>query len=250
MTDLVEIKTPDWLPAAVLAMANFLVGMAPDLPADTEAVLTRLLIDERMKGVWQELGKHKREGAPTAERFYKAVLPAAVQSWAGLAEAWRGRATDYRALGDEATATRYEDYAVAAEARQASHPPQPLNEEEQRGMVLAMVFTLAVSSYLGGLEMVSRTALQRHTDDLRGRGQGLVADALEDQTKNPESAKFIVNRKRSDPRINAFVEGMAKEMRTMFGQDMPGVIATITNVAFDRSDYDRDRIRALLKARC
>ena len=92
MTDEIEIGTPDWLPALVLAMANFLAGIAPDMPTGAEAVLTRLVVDACMKGGRQELGKYKREGAPTAERFYEAAPPEAVQSWAGTAKAWRVRA--------------------------------------------------------------------------------------------------------------------------------------------------------------
>lgn len=249
MTDPVEIETPDWLPPLVLDVANLLAGMAPDMPADAEAVLKRLVVDERMEGVWQDLSKYNRNGGPALERFYKAGLPAAVRSWADMAEAWRGRATEYRALGDEATATRYDQYAAASEGQEGARPPEPLNDEAQRGIVLAIVFTLAFSLYASGLSVVSRRDLDRRTADLRTKGQGSIADTLEHQAKKPENAKFIVNRKRSDPRINAFVEGMAKEMRAMFGKDMPGVIATITNVAFDRSDYDRDRIRAVLKAR-
>jgi len=249
MTDAVEIGTPGWLPPLVLEAANLLAEMAPDMPAETEAVLTRLVVDERMKGVWQDLGKHKREGAPTSERFYDAAPPAAVRSWAGLAEAWRARATEYRALGDEATAAQYELYAAATQGREGASPPAPLNEADERGNVLATVFTLAFSLYASGVIVVSRRDLERRIEDLRARGLASIADALEHQAKSLEGAKFIVDRRRSDPRINAFVEGMAKEMRAMFGQDMPGVIATITNVVFDRSDYDRDRIRALLKDR-
>jgi len=249
MTDPAKIKTPRWVPAEVLATANFLVGMALDMPADAKAALIRLVCDERMKGVWQDLNKYKREGAPTSERFYEAALPEAVQSWAGVAEALRARAAAYRALGDETTATRYEQQAVAAEGREGNSPPTPLNEGDERGIVFAMVFTLVFNLYGSGHGVVSRRDLERRIEDLTARGQASIADALERQAKSPEGAKFIVDRKRSDLRINAFVEGMAKEMRAMFRQDMPGVIATITNVAFDRSDYDRDRIRALLKAR-
>ena len=249
MIDPVEISTPDWLPAAVLEVANLVAEMAPDMPADVEAVLRRLVLDERMKGVWQELGKHKREGAPAAERFYEAVPPAAVRSWAETAKALCVRAAEYWALGDEFTALHYEYEAAAAAGRERDGTVVPLNDDDERGIVLATVFTLAFSLYTSGHGVVSGRDLERRASDLRAKGRASIADALGRQAKSPEGAKFIVNRKRSAPRINAFVEGMAKEMRTMFGQDMPGVIATITNVAFDRSDYDRDRIRALLKDR-
>ena len=129
MIDPVEISTPDWLPAAVLEVANLVAEMAPDMRADTEAVLTRLVVDERMKGVWQDLGKHKREGAPAPEQFYEAAPPAAVRSWTAMAEAWRARAAAYRALGDEATAAQYELYAAASGGRGRAPPPAPPNED-------------------------------------------------------------------------------------------------------------------------
>lgn len=249
MIDPVEISPPDWLPTAVLEVANFLAEMAPDMPADIEAVLRRLLVDERMKGVWQDLDKKKRESTPTSERFYEAAPPAAVQSWAAMAKALHARAAEYRALGDETMATRYEQHAAAVEGREGDSSTAPLNEDDERGIVFATVFALAFRLYASGQSVVSRRDLERRSSDLRAKGQASIADALELQAKSPENAKFVVSRTRSDPRINAFVEGVAKEMRAMFGQDMPGVIATITNVAFDRSDYDRDRIRALLKDR-
>jgi len=56
-------------------------------------------------------------------------------------------------------------------------------------------------------------------------------------------------RHRTEPRLEAFVEGMGMGMRSIFGKNLPGVIATITNVTFPKVDLNRDRVRAILETR-
>jgi hypothetical protein len=248
--DVEEIAAQGWVPSSVLAMANYLADATGDGPPEVRDLLRRLITDEQMRGVWQDLQKHKRDGyAPTAAQFYKAGLPGAVQSWAGMAAAWRSRAADYRDLGDEATAAQYEGFASAADARQASSQSVSLDQGDEHELVLALIFALAFSLYCAGLEMVKRTDIEQRIASLRADGEAEAADAFRRQAQISENSRFNVVRKRGDQRIHAFMEGMAKEMRAMFGQDMPGAIATITNVAFERSDYGRDRIRALLEIR-
>jgi hypothetical protein len=166
-----------------------------------------------------------------------------------MAEAWLHRASEYRALGDNAAAARFEDLASKAEAQSSSDQPAPLSMGDERELVFVLVLVQAFSLYCAGLETVGRADVEERIATLRAAGKPDIAEAFERQAKTPENSRFIVERKRGDQRIRAFVEGMATQMRAMLGQDMPGVIATITNVAFGRSDYDRDRIRALLEIR-
>jgi hypothetical protein len=245
-----EIVTPEWVPPPVIVAAQRLADAAGDGPPEVLDVVRRLIIDGRMQGVWQDLQKHQRDGyTPTAVPFYKTELPGAVRSWGGMVVGWRSRAAEYRALGDEAAAARFEDLASNAETQPASGEPASLNIDDERELVLVLVFVLAFSLYCSGLETVGRADVEKRAAALRGAGSADMADAFERQAAISENSRFIVERKRGDQRIRAFVEGMAKEMRVMFGQDMPGVIATITNVAFQQSDYNRDRIRALLEIR-
>jgi hypothetical protein len=245
-----KISVPEWVPSHVIQIANVITESVGGQPPEMLDLLCRLITDERMKGAWQDLQKHKRENyVRTPSQFYETELPDAVRSWAGMRTAWQERATEYRELGDEATARQYENFAALAETRQESCSVEKLTEADRHGIVLALIFALAVGLYRAGLEMVARSNLERQIESLRTSGQADAADVLDRHARMPDNARFLVARKRGDQRIHAFVRGMAKELCTVFGQDMPGVIATFTNVAFDRSDYDRDRVRALLKTR-
>ncbi len=152
-------------------------------------------------------------------------------------------------MGDEAAALEFERHAVAAEAWHGLHPPEPLSETQRHDLALATVFTLVVALYSAGLKTLTESELDRVTEGLAARGQHERATALARKATEPEAARYIVQRRRSDAQIEAFVEGLATETTRMFGRPFYGVIATLTNVAFERSNFDRQRIRAILKIR-
>jgi hypothetical protein len=60
-----EIAAQGWVPSSVLAMANYLADATGDGPPEVRDLLRRLITDEQMRGVWQDLQKHKRDGYST-----------------------------------------------------------------------------------------------------------------------------------------------------------------------------------------
>ena len=117
MAEAQEIGIPDWVPPIVTATANFLANQPDGVPDEIAAAIERLVTDPRMEGVWHELRRYKRENyVSTAQPFRKALLPAAVTSWASTARALRERAVEFRDLGAHGEAAQMDNLAAAIEA--------------------------------------------------------------------------------------------------------------------------------------
>ena len=77
------LEVPNWVPRCLHAQAVKIHARHVQRGHALHAALVRLLLtDERMKGVWQQLLKHKRDQhhTPTREFYYPARLPAAAGS--------------------------------------------------------------------------------------------------------------------------------------------------------------------------
>jgi hypothetical protein len=239
---------PDWVPAGVMRTASVLAQSCTEDFPTVLALIERLLFDPRMKAVWHELTKRKRHGyVSTDEPFHPSRLPKAVESWENMAEAERSVAAGYQELGGQDIAADHARRAKAAEARHQRRPARPITQEQQHELAYAMVFARAVSLYCESLKTVTQKEVKQHIEALRANGQDEMAAAYERQFKTPEVARYVVRRRRTDPRLEAFIEGLAALTRKLFGQPLHGVIAIVTNVAFDRTDFDRERVRAILK---
>jgi hypothetical protein len=240
-----EIPTPDWVPPIVCHAANAIAGAMPDMPEDTEALLIRLLTDERMKEVWEEISKHKRIDHKTSvEWFYPVSIPGEIGSWTALAQAWRQHATGQRSLGDGAGAAQFEDWASAANRLDSGS--EPADEDAQRALAMALLLCLTVGHFNAGLRTIRKSDLDRVVDALRADGEAEKADAYVRTAAESANAPFFVIRQRTDARIEAFVKGIAARTKSIFGTSLYGVLAILTNVAFG-VDYDQQRIRVLLR---
>jgi hypothetical protein len=203
-----------------------------------------------MESVWQELSKHQREEyVTTAKPFHPATLPQAVESWADMAAALRSRAAEYGELGGAALAAKYEKRALAAEERHRARASGASSDAERHEVALAIIFTVAVALYREGLKTVTQRELDQHVEALRSAGRNEIAAAYERHAEKPAVARFFVERKRTNARLEAFIEGLAGQTNPLFGKPLYGVIATIANIAFERSDLDRQHVRAILKTR-
>ena len=129
------------------------------------------------------------------------------------------------------------------------HPPEPISEAQRHDLALASVLFFTVSGFCMGLKSSSHKDVERSITELRSTGQIERAETYEREAKEPKNAQFIVERRRTDARIDAFVQGLALRMREFFGRELPSVLAIITNVTFDRTDLSRDRIRVILRVR-
>ncbi|HUK10125.1 MAG TPA: hypothetical protein VLX09_19800 [Stellaceae bacterium] len=245
------VEVPDWLPYGVGQMARRLVDLARSGgPPEAIEVLRRLILDPRMENVWRELSKHPRRNYVPSERpFHSSTLPPAIESWPALAAALRIRATEYRELGDEASADMLDRQAAAADVRGKGRAPGEISLEEQHQMALVTLFGVAVSAYLNRSSTFTRKEVDSVIAKLEATGKDDLAAAYRRHAADPRVAPFIVTRRRTDPRLEAFVETLARETTKLFGSPLYGVIATIANVAFERSDLSRRGIRAILNSR-
>ena len=108
-------------------MANYLAPLLVNAPTEVKVLLFRLMWDERMKSVWEEIGKHKRIRYVSSEEWlYSAHLPAETESWASLASSLRREGNNLLDLGDWIAADRFSSWAAGAEARGATAGPTPV----------------------------------------------------------------------------------------------------------------------------
>jgi hypothetical protein len=239
-------EMPDWVPLGVARAARMLTGA---LTGSQGEVVRRLATDPRMKEVWDELNKHRRENyVPTERLHYPSTLPAAIESWEGLAAAQRKRAEEYAQLGGEASAAMLESMAASAEARHRNAPPSDLSSEGRHQIALATLFAVAVHTYLDAPRTVTQKEVESVIAGLESAGKEQSAAAFRRQAGDPENARFISTRHRTEPRLEAFVERVGGTATELFGSPLYGVIARIANVAFERSDLTGPKIRAMLRS--
>ncbi len=240
------VEFPSWVPPRIRQAAEQL-ALSKLVPA---AVVRRFSVDARMESVWQDLSKLARDGyQPTTARFYPATLPPQCDSWASLAANLREYAAKERSFGRDAEAEKLEQTAAAVADRDragVSFEPLP---DMKHDMALAALFTLAIARFWQQPETATLKELEARVAFERTLGRVDVARAFERLPNDPVASRFIVARRRTDARLEAYVEAMTIECRKLFGNDMPGIVATMTNVAFERNDISRDRVRALVKVR-
>ncbi len=244
------VAVPVWVPKVVAKIAGYIVNAAPDPPDEVLDVMMRLLTRPDMRDVWTELSKSARTPAdPTSLRYWKSTLPRETESWAELARAFRQKAKDLQKWNDDAGARDAAERALAAELLHASQPPQPLSSDERHDMALATVFVLAVSHYCARLQTIKNPDFASFIKDLEAQGDEKLASAFRREAAKPEVSRYFVKRRRTDPRVEAFVEGIAGRMAEIFPVTLYGVIATLTNAVFEREDLNRQKVRAILGKR-
>jgi hypothetical protein len=150
-------------------------------------------------------------------------------------------------MGGEADACRLEEWADTVSGSDGEAPDTPPDANTQADLAMATLFATAVSLILTDLRTVRRSDLDSFIAALRAQRQAKQAEAYERQAALAANTPYIVTRQRTDARIEAFVKGMGNLTRTMFNSNLYGVLATLTNVAFEDAGYDQQRIRALLR---
>lgn len=241
-----EIPFPAWLSPLTCMAANMIVA-ANVAPID---VVTRLACDERMRTVWAELRKNVRDDYRTTDRpVYQATLPPEAESWSALSDAMREQAGVENGFGRTARASQFQRAAgpmSLLDPFSVKHVPSP---EMLHEMALATLFTSVLACFVQKPETVTLKELNIRIATEREIGRDGVAEAYESLKSDPVNRRFIVNRRRTESDIEGFVEALALEFVKLFGQELPNLIATITNVMFERNDMTRDRIRAILKTK-
>ncbi|NOT39103.1 MAG: hypothetical protein HOP13_01275 [Alphaproteobacteria bacterium] len=241
-----EFEFPSWVPPRIRQAAVQIAssGQVPVL------VVSRFATDARMRGVWQELGKKKRDDYQrTNTPSHPGTPPPQCDTWASLATSLRAHAAKERSFGRDAEAEKLEQTAAAVADRDRAGVSFESPPDMKHDMALAALFTLAIARFWQRPETATLKELQARIAFEREIGRLGVAKAFESLLGDPVAHRFIVARRRTDARLEAYAEAMTIECRKLFGQDMPGIVATLTNVAFARNDITRDRVRALTKVR-
>lgn len=245
-TKLDKIQFPAWLSPRLGAVAEKLIaeGRAP------VSVVRRLACDERMRGVWAELNKKERDDYRKSDRpFYQATLPPAAASWTALSVATEKQADVERRFGRTEQAEKFQRVAALMKLLDPFSVRHDPSAEMQHEMALSSLFCFAAARFVQQPETVTERELNAIVLTERSNGRDDVAVAYEGLAQDPVESRFIVKRRRTDARLEAYVESLALDCRNLFRKDLYGVIATITNVVFDRNDMTDARIRTILRAR-
>jgi hypothetical protein len=223
------LQVPDWVPASVkeqalLAWAHWSQVLSTGFP-EFEAVtrFRRLVCDQRMRKVWKELLRRKRDGSGFVNPAWGR---SDLQSERNQQETlqWFFILVVTHLSPDIVVRTRAEvetERAQLFDAVKKLHaiarnilPLAPFNSEE---------IELAAKSLSSELEKGSPSR---------------VISPLEYLT---------VERRRGDSRLRAFVLATADICNRQFGRSLYSTVATITNVVFGRQDVTAIRVREIVR---
>jgi hypothetical protein len=214
------ITNPPWLPPAVAQAARALRADHSKRHVDCDKceyilVLERLLTDRRMKSVWAELSKRKRENyRPT-----KAFKHPSQLSWVdpGDADSRQNHAMTslfYFALNHAATGARVMTSAEVLKLRS-----RLLNDAK----------TLRTAADLIRRRIPNQAAAAQVNDDI---ARACETDAALLAADRPN--RLVVERRRGDPQARCFAILLADRCRQLFKAPLYGVTATLVSVASRR----------------
>jgi hypothetical protein len=265
---------PDWIPRSVGNLAQIKSDDLHRQRAEPEIweLLRRLVSDSRMKNVWNELQRRKRQDYQRTEHF---VHPATPRScWFSQASRARRRAEELRQRGgrqNEDEASRWEWLAVIWTAvygesfwggRRPELPPQEL--------AIAFLFNEAFTLGQRSIRPVPISEAQKTRRRYLKMAERIRADAAEherlghhlvdrlwdavfayeeiaDAAAPPPGNPLLVERQhRNDQRMQGFVMALAAITRQVFGAPLYGTIAVVANVVLGRDDVTAGTVRKLL----
>jgi hypothetical protein len=258
----VAADLPDWIPRSVRDLAPIIFADLQRQGATREAfqLLQSLISDPRMKNVWNELLRRRRQDYESTEAY---VHPASRTSWTPKAISARRRAIELRKLGgieNEAEAVRLECSAAFAEVADVHmlfpwYPGRP--ELPRQDLAVAYFFhrTFVVAQQSPRpVPLLEAQKARRHYLDLaqQARADRFWAasfgyEARADAAAPPPGSPLIVKRRRrSDERMQGFVMALAATTRQVFGAPLYGTVATAANVALGRDDLTSETVRKII----
>jgi hypothetical protein len=261
---------PDWLPPAVKEAANHLYGelAAEKDPTAALEVWSRLVSDLRMKRVWDEIYKKRRD----INTLF--MYPARLTN-ASNAAALREKAGELRGKGGDKD--REDADLLELEARLiALIPEKPIESKwSEQDLAAQSFFRQAYRIALTAPQLLSEIQpkvikLREIADKLRTIATELhsipihvteiyaeklrevAADCEDDATvmENAANEPWTIARKRGDLRQRTFVTRLAHQTHLLFGNTLYGTVATVTNVVFGGSQHKElvdDNVVAILQ---
>jgi len=243
-----------------------------DRKADEE-ILHRLTLDPRMKRVWDELLKKKRlKGRKTEQYVHPTATSDGGERFVSFrARSLQSRAEELRKRGEGREADRVQVRAILVEMEVPNIffrlQPAKFEPQEQR---LIFLFYTAFKFAQETPQSVSVAEERKAARRFRAMAKTIRADAAEEQrvrgyfdhrlldaafayeeladdAVGPLGTAVLVSRKpRSEPRLKGFVMALASTTQVLFGAPLCGTVATLTNVALERSDITDDKVRKIL----
>jgi hypothetical protein len=151
--------------------------------------------------------------------------------------------------------------------------PTPTDAQSAQDVTVGYFFHLIYSYALDELPTVSLSKIQKGQHAiwateglLRKAGENLRSFGMEDNaqiveriasdceenaywTEPDDDDPWVIGRYRGDMRLRTYAAWIANSSKELFGQQLYGTLATITNVVFERSDMTGSKIREMLRAR-
>jgi hypothetical protein len=270
------LKYPEWVRVRP-AVINIAERLCADIPAEqhpgkAQEILSRLTSDERMRRVWDELYKKKRDHHHTPESFYH---PACV-THKSLAARCRRSAREIRKKGGPNNEREAKTWDKEAEMYESKPDPYVGLGWSEQDIAVQLFFWHIYREALDGTPVFfsdlksKQRKLQGIADQLRKcaetsvlLGEPILAEKLiENATDYNDAARivlaeefkpgiddpWIITRRRGrefDPKIRTFIFSLPTEV--LFDKPLYGTIAQITNVVFHRTDMTGSKVREMLR---
>jgi hypothetical protein len=269
------VTLPKWVPPSVIHAAEQLQSelASEENPAEAQELWSRLVLDSRMKRVWQELYKKKYIHHRATEEF---LYPACLTNASDAARK-RRRALELRQKGgpiNESEADLLEAEAALVEG-EYDPPADPRWSEQDRAVQLFLhkVYRTALNHeliFLSDLE-AKVSKLQKVAKRLRSDAAILSSHGMEREARKlhriatdcdseavsilPYEHGFsfktddpwIIVRRRGDLELRAFVVDLSIITGTLFGKTLFGTLATVSNVRFNRQNATAGKVREMLR---
>jgi hypothetical protein len=247
-----EPKPAEWLPpAAKRAAEKIYRRKLNEGTSDDIELLNRLTSDERMKKVWRELKSKRYAISTSTKRFSDRML----FYFNCLAQTKRKKAKELRQKGgdfNKATAQLLE-----GEANRLDRPPSEAPDSWPEQDCAIYCFFYGAYHIARDLQLLlSREELKTIHDKyvdvskqlrdlLRSFGMDYYADqlgpiALEVEERHryveidyEDNGMRVVDRRRSDRRVQSYVVQLAMITRVIFGDSLSGTLAATANVALN-----------------
>jgi hypothetical protein len=255
-------ELPDWLPrsAAAFARSKWVELHGQQTEPEIRELLYRLISDPRMRNVWNQFQKRKRESYQSTEEFFYPAKP--VWEWDPHV---RHEIQRHRQPGElSATVLRnYYSLILPAAYERTAHltmqdlaivyfldhaykfgqqniPLVPISEvRKKRGHYLKMAKQLQADA--ADQERLGLYAVKWMEE--AARGYEALATAPEPA---PGYSLLVPRQTRGDPRLKSFVILLAEMIKNMFGSPFYGSVATTANVVFSRDDVTVSTVRKMV----
>jgi hypothetical protein len=260
------LDLPDWLPRSVGDFAQSLWVDLHRRPAEPEVgdLLRRLASDPRMRKVWAELRKRKRESHQPTDDFVHFVTP--MEYWTPASRYDLQHPEKLRERGAPPAEILAAYNAVRLQASYQGQGPRLSLRDLARVYFFDSAFTLGHQDirlvpiselrkksrhYLKmAKELRADAAEQERLGLYEGRRMTEAACAYEELVKAPAPApgrsRLVTRQPRGATRIKGFVRAFGDITNAVYGSPLYGSVATTANVVFGGDKLTADAVRKML----